>query len=135
MTNQSAKRVNIVSLKLVKESSMLYKNRCVRSPEDGYQLLKLFLGDVDREYFVVVCLDTKNLPTAINICHIGSLNANRLEHSINNLNTSFENFTAAESRIHDVDMAKEMVAQTKNSIVSHAAQANQQPQGVLQLLR
>ncbi|MDR7235694.1 DNA repair protein RadC [Neobacillus drentensis] len=75
MKNQSAKRVNIVSLKLVKESSMLYKNRCVRNPEDGYQLLKQFLGDVDREYFVVVCLDTKNQPTAINICHIGSLNA------------------------------------------------------------
>lgn len=75
MKNQSAKRVNIVSLKLVKESSMLYKNRCVRSSEDGYQLLKQFLGDVDREYFVVICLDTKNQPTAINICHIGSLNA------------------------------------------------------------
>lgn len=75
MKNQSAKRVNIVSLKLVKESSMLYKNRCVRSSEDGYQLLKQFLGDVDREYFVVVCLDTKNQPTAINISHIGSLNA------------------------------------------------------------
>lgn len=40
MKNQSAKLVNIVSLKIVKESSMLYKNRCVRSPEDGYQLLK-----------------------------------------------------------------------------------------------
>ena len=42
MKKQPAKRVNIVSLKLVKESSMLYKNRCVRSPEDGYQLLKQF---------------------------------------------------------------------------------------------
>ncbi|NMH75208.1 flagellin [Bacillus sp. RO2] len=65
---------------------------------------------------------------------------NRLEHSINNLNTSSENLTAAESRIRDVDMAKEMMDQTKNSILSQAAQAmlaqaNQQPQGVLQLLR
>jgi DNA repair protein RadC len=75
MKNQPARRVNIVSLKLVKESSLLYKDRCVRSPEDSYQLLKQFLGEVDREYFVVVCLDTKNQPTAINICHIGSLNA------------------------------------------------------------
>lgn len=75
MKKQPAKRVNIVSLKLVKESSLLYKDRCVRSPEDGYQLLKQFLGKVDREYFVVVCLDTKNQPTAINICYIGSLNA------------------------------------------------------------
>lgn len=70
-----AKRVNIVSLKLVKESSILYKNRSIRSPEDGYHLFKQFLGDLDREYFVVMCLDTKNQPTAINICHIGSLNA------------------------------------------------------------
>lgn len=47
---QPAKRVNIVSLKLVKESSLLYKERLVRSPEDGYQLMKLFLADKDREY-------------------------------------------------------------------------------------
>jgi flagellin len=65
---------------------------------------------------------------------------NRLEHTINNLNTSSENLTAAESRIRDVDMAKEMMNQTKNSILAQAAQAmlaqaNQQPQGVLQLLR
>ena len=59
---------------------------------------------------------------------------NRLEHTINNLSTSSENLTAAESRIRDVDMAKEMMEQTKNSILSQAAQAmlaqaNQQPQG------
>jgi len=65
---------------------------------------------------------------------------NRLEYTISNLGTSSENLTAAESRIRDVDMAKEMMTQTKNSILSQAAQAmlaqaNQQPQGVLQLLR
>jgi flagellin len=65
---------------------------------------------------------------------------NRLEHSINNLSTSSENLTAAESRVRDVDMAKEMMEQSKNSILAQAAQAmlaqaNQQPQGVLQLLR
>jgi len=70
-----AKRVDVVSLKMVKESSMLYKKRVIRSPEDGYRLLQQFLGDVDREHFIVVCLDTKNQPTAINVCHIGSLNA------------------------------------------------------------
>lgn len=72
---QPAKRVNIVSLKLVKENSFLYPERNVRSPEDAYKLLKHFLVEVDREHFIVVCLDTKNQPTAINICHIGSLNA------------------------------------------------------------
>ena len=65
---------------------------------------------------------------------------NRLEHTINNLGTSSENLTAAESRVRDVDMASEMMNFTKNNILSQAAQsmlaqANQQPQGVLQLLR
>jgi flagellin len=65
---------------------------------------------------------------------------NRLEHTINNLGTSSENLTAAESRVRDVDMAKEMMNFSKNNILSQAAQAmlaqaNQQPQGVLQLLR
>ena len=72
---QPSKRVNIVTLKLVKESSLLYKERAVRSPEYSYQLLKQFLADVDRENFIVVSLDTKNQPISINICHIGSLNS------------------------------------------------------------
>jgi DNA repair protein RadC len=72
---QPAKRVSIVSLKLVRESSILYKERQIKSPEDAYKLFKQFLAEVDREYFMVACLDTKNQPTAINICHVGSLNA------------------------------------------------------------
>ncbi|MEI8217043.1 MAG: flagellin [Eubacteriales bacterium] len=65
---------------------------------------------------------------------------NRLEHTINNLGTTSENLAASESRIRDVDMAKEMMEFTKNNILTQAAQAmlaqaNQQPQGVLQLLR
>ena len=65
---------------------------------------------------------------------------NRLEHTINNLGTTTENLVAAESRIRDVDMASEMMEMTKNNILAQAAQAmiaqaNQQPQSVLQLLR
>jgi flagellin len=65
---------------------------------------------------------------------------NRLEHTINNLGTASENLSAAESRIRDVDMAKEMMEFTKNNILSQAsqamlAQANMQPQSVLQLLQ
>ncbi len=65
---------------------------------------------------------------------------NRLEHTINNLTTTTENMTAAESRIRDTDMAKEMMQFTKNNVLAQAAQAmlaqaNQQPQQVLQLLR
>lgn len=72
---QSAKRVNIVSVRLVKESSMLYKQRKVRNPQDSYELFQDYLLDMDREHVVVLCLDTKNQPTNISVCHIGSLNA------------------------------------------------------------
>ncbi len=65
---------------------------------------------------------------------------NRLEHTIKNLDTSSENLQASEARIRDVDMAKEMMEQTKQNILSQAstamlAQANSAPEGVLQLLR
>jgi flagellin len=64
---------------------------------------------------------------------------NRLEHTINNLSVAKENLTAAESRIRDLDVAKEMMSFTKQQILSQAgtamlAQANMMPQGVLQLL-
>ena len=64
---------------------------------------------------------------------------NRLEHTIKNLDTTAENTQAAESRIRDVDMAKEMVDYSKNQILAQAgqsmlAQANQATQGVLSLL-
>ena len=64
---------------------------------------------------------------------------NRLEHTVNSLNTANENMTASESQIRDTDMAQEMIKYTKSNILQQAsqsmlAQANQQPQGVLQLL-
>jgi len=66
-------------------------------------------------------------------------NQNRLEHTISNLNNARENLQAAESRIRDLDMAEEIMAFTKNSILQQAAtamlaQANMAPQSVLQLL-
>ncbi|WP_421381456.1 flagellin [Bacillus salacetis] len=65
---------------------------------------------------------------------------NRLEHTITNLTTANENLTSAESRIRDADMAKEMTTFTKNNILNQAgqamlSQANQLPQGILQLLK
>ena len=71
--------------------------------------------------------------------NLGALQ-NRLEHTINNLDTTSENTSAAESRIRDTDMADEMVQYSKNNILSQAgnsmlAQANQQTQGVLSLLQ
>ena len=85
----------------------------------------------------------KTIKTAINSvstnrANLGSLQ-NRLEYTINNLDTTAENMTAANSRIRDTDMAKEMMNYTKNNILTQAAQsmlaqANQQPQAILQLL-
>jgi flagellin len=65
---------------------------------------------------------------------------NRLEYTSNNIGTTVENLTAAESRVRDTDMAKEMVALSKNNILLQAsqsmlAQANSAPQGVLSVLR
>ena len=64
---------------------------------------------------------------------------NRLDYTVNNLNTASENVTAANSRIRDTDMAKEMTKYTQMNVLSQAAQAmlaqaNSQPQSVLQLL-
>ena len=87
----------------------------------------------------IAVLDTAIQTVSAERSKLGA-NQNRLEHTINNLSTSSENLTAAESRIRDVDMAKEMMNFTKLNILNQAAtamlaQANQQPQGVLQLLK
>lgn len=71
--------------------------------------------------------------------NLGALQ-NRLEHTINNLDATAENMQAANSRIRDTDMAKEMMNYTKQNILAQAAQAmlaqaNQQPQAILQLLQ
>ncbi len=73
-----------------------------------------------------------------NRANLGALQ-NRLEYTINNLDTTAENMTAANSRIRDTDMATEMMEYTKNNVLTQAAQsmlaqANQQPQSILQLL-
>ena len=72
----------------------------------------------------------------------GTLGAtqNRLDHTINNLSVMTENIQDAESTIRDTDVADEMMAYTKNNILIQSAQAmlaqaNQVPQGVLQLLQ
>ncbi|ACQ54849.1 flagellin [Clostridium botulinum] len=119
------------------------------------QTIKLTIGSMDAKTLKVdnIKLDdtaaniTKQIATidsAINSvskerAKLGA-NQNRLEHTIANLDNSAENLQAAESRIRDVDMAKEMMNFTKTNILTQAAQAmlaqaNQAPQGVLQLLR
>ncbi|CBH22643.1 conserved protein of unknown function [Acetoanaerobium sticklandii] len=69
------KRVEIVSLKMVRESTFLYDPRRISCPADGLMMAKMFLEDKDREEFIVITLDTKNQPTSVNVCSKGSLNA------------------------------------------------------------
>ncbi len=108
----------------------------------GVSAGKIVISDSTSAASITAMIDTIN--TAIDSvsgerAKLGAMQ-NRLEHTIANVNTSSENLTAAESRVRDVDMAKEMMSFSKNNILQQAAQAmlaqaNQQPQGVLQLLR
>ncbi len=111
---------------------------------DGKQYIQITSNSNDVDVTSNANRVVKNIQSAID--HVSSYRAelgakqNRLEHTINNLQVTSENTTAAESRIRDTDMAKEMAAYTKNNILSQAAQsmlaqANQSGQGVLSLLQ
>jgi flagellin len=98
--------------------------------------------DISNKFGAQVAIETVNNALEKVSTQRSALGAmqNRLEHTIKNLDTSAENLQASESRIRDVDMAKEMMEFTKQNILQQAAQAmlaqaNQAPQGVLQLLR
>lgn len=87
----------------------------------------------------ITTLDTQITSVSSARAELGAVQ-NRFESTINSLNVSAENLSAAESRIRDTDMASEMVKYTASNILSQAgtamlAQANQSTQGVLQLLR
>ncbi len=69
-----AKRINIVSIKMVKESSFLYQTRTISSPYDAYEMIREQLEGLDREQFIVACLNTKNEPTNISVVAVGTLN-------------------------------------------------------------
>ena len=69
-----AKRINIVSIKMVKESSFLYQTRQISSPKDAYEMIKEQLEGLDREQFIIACLNTKNEPTNISVVAVGTLN-------------------------------------------------------------
>ena len=123
---------------------------------ENFNMLKVNVGDmhtkalgVDKDSINV--RDQKAAGAAINAINnaidnvsktrsgLGAIQ-NRLEHTINNLETTSENLTAAHSRIRDTDMAKEMMNYTKMNVLTQSAQAmlaqaNQQPQAILQLLQ
>lgn len=71
----SAKRINVISLKIVKEGSILYDVRRLSTPSEAAGLGKRFLEDLDREQVLVCCLDNKNQPVSINVVSVGTLNS------------------------------------------------------------
>lgn len=71
----SAKRINIVSLKMVKEGSILYDVRKLSSPSEAAGLGRKFLDEADREQVIVCCLDNKNQPVSVNIVSMGTVNS------------------------------------------------------------
>lgn len=76
MTKESpSKRVNLVSLKMIKEGSILYDVRRLSTPSEAAGLGKLFLEDLDREQVLVCCLDNKNQPVSLNVVSTGCLNS------------------------------------------------------------
>jgi len=70
-----AKRVNIVSIKMVRDSSILYDVRNITSPSDAVGLGRKFLLEADREKLILCCLDTKNQPVSVSIVSVGSINS------------------------------------------------------------
>lgn len=121
---------------------------------EDFNMLKVSVGDMHVEALgldTITVADQKDAGAAINLINsaidqvsetragLGAIQ-NRLEHTINNLDTTSENLTAANSRIRDTDMAKEMMTYTKMNVLTQSAQAmlaqaNQQPQAILQLLQ
>lgn len=71
----SAKRINMISLKIVKEGSILYDVRRLSTPSEAAGLGKRFLEDLDREQVIVCCLDNKNQSVSINVVSVGTLNS------------------------------------------------------------
>lgn len=71
----TSKRINVVSIQLVREKSFLFPIRKVTGPEVLFKLVKPFLLNEDREHLLLVCVDTKNQPTSISTISVGSLNS------------------------------------------------------------
>ena len=74
-TETPAKRIQILSLRLVREGSILYQTRRISSPKDAVGIGQQFLEDADREQVIVCCLDTKNQPLSISVVSMGILNS------------------------------------------------------------
>ena len=116
----------------------LKANLNLSSREDGLNTANLSLATQEDANAAIDQIDKAINKTSMVRASFGAIQ-NRLEHKITNLTTTSENLTEAESSIRDTDMASEMMNYTKFNILQQAAQsmlaqANQQPQSILQLL-
>lgn len=69
------KRINIVKCQIVKEKTMAYEFKAISKPLDVARIIKSFIGNADRENFVLACLDVKNNITAIHTVSIGTIDS------------------------------------------------------------
>ncbi len=116
----------------------LLANLDLSARSTGLNTANLSLVNQDDANYAIDQIDKAINKTSMVRATFGSIQ-NRLEHKITNLTTTAENLTEAESSIRDTDMANEMMNYTKFNILQQAAQsmlaqANQQPQSILQLL-
>ena len=116
----------------------LEPNLNISAREGGLETEKLSLASAEEANYAIDQIDKAINKVSMVRATFGSIQ-NRLEHKITNLTTTSENLTEAESSIRDTDMASEMMNYTKFNILQQAAQsmlaqANQQPQSILQLL-
>jgi len=142
------------TLTLTEATSHKGLNLQIGDDANSWNIMNVSVNDIHAEALGIANIDISEqgkaqtamnaLKTAINYVSDvrGGLGAtqNRLDHTINNLSVMQENIQDAESTIRDTDVADEMMRYTKNSILVQSAQAmlaqaNQQPQGVLQLLQ
>ena len=73
--NKIVEKIDIVSIRMCKDESIDYGKRSIGSSTDAYVLFKEMLSGCDREKLLVAAVDTKNRPTAIEICSVGTLNS------------------------------------------------------------
>lgn len=117
--NKPLKRINVVSIKMVRESSVLYNMRRISEPKDIVDLGKKFLDELDREELIVACLNAKNEVNSVNIVSIGSLN-NSIVHPREVFKTAILSNAASIVMIHnhpsgDVTPSKEITLRIKES--------------------
>ena len=74
-STKGLKRIQVVSVQMVKEKNVYYASKSINCPKDGADILRQFIGNADRELFVVACLDIKNQVMSLTVAHMGSLNA------------------------------------------------------------